>query len=220
MKELVAQELSARVRDGDLIAVGAGSTVELAVRKIGERIAAERLTVYAVPGSLQTGWQCEQAGFKVLDHSFGGEVPWGFDGADAVNDKLWLIKGRGGALLQEKILAAKCRRLVILVDESKLVRDFAGCAIPVEVIPAAVAVVKRELAKVGALDVKLRAAVGKCGPIITEAGNVIFDVTFPAVDAALEGRIKSIVGVVENGLFIDYADEVLVGGASGLRILK
>lgn len=217
MKEIVATDIAKRVKDGELIGVGTGSTVELAVVKIGDRVRSEKLDICVVPTSLETAWQCHELGLKVLYQGYRGDISWGFDGADAVDDRLWLVKGKGGALLQEKILAARCKEFIVIVDDSKLVKNLGDCAIPVEVIPEAAFLAERGLLKIGAREVRLRPATGKHGPIITEAGNIIFDAKFDEVDEGLEAGIKSIVGVVESGLFINYTREVLVGSAKGVR---
>lgn len=221
MKELVAQELAKRVRDGDVLGVGTGSTVDLALVAIGERIRNEKLTVHVVPTSLQSAWRCEEIGLRVLYPGYCQRLSWGFDGADEVDSRYFLIKGKGGALLQEKILAARCERFVVIVDQSKVVTTLgANCAIPVEVIPEARSVFERRIKTLGPDEVTLRDCKGgKHGPIITEAGNIIYDVKFREVHAELELQLKSILGVVESGLFIGYASEVLVAGANGVSVL-
>lgn len=221
MKELVAQELAKRVKDGDVIGVGTGSTVDCAIAAIGARVKKEKLNLTVVPTSLQTAWACEALGLKVLAPSFCGELSWGFDGADAVAPHCWLIKGKGGALLQEKILAAKCRHFIVIVDDSKLVQDLScACPIPLEVVPSARALVEKALKKLAATSFTVREGTGKKGPIITEQGNIIIDVSFAKVTQQLERDLKCILGVVETGLFIGYAHEVLVGSSSGIRSIK
>ncbi len=220
MKEIVAAELAKRVKDGDRIGVGTGSTVDAALIKIGERIKAEKLNVQVVPTSIQSAWRCQEMGLTVLHPAYYGDLSWGFDGADAVDNNLWLIKGKGGAMLQEKILAARCKEFIVIVDDSKLTDNLArACAIPVEVIPEARIVVEKGLQKLGATEIILRPATGKHGPIITEAGNIILDVQMPSISQDMESKIKSIVGVVESGLFIGYSDEVIVASKDGIRSL-
>ena len=220
MKEIVAAELAKRIKDGDRIGVGTGTTVDAALVKIGERIKAEDLNVQVVPTSLQSAWKCHEIGLTVLYPAYNDMLSWGFDGADAVDKNLWLIKGKGGAMLQEKILAARCKKFIIIVDESKVVDDLAGsCPIPVEVIPEALCVAKKGLHELGAKEIVMRPATGKHGPIITEAGNIILDVKFSAIKSELEKQIKSVVGVVESGLFMGYAHEVIVASAGGLKSL-
>ena len=219
-KEQVALEIAKRVTDGQLIGVGTGSTVELAIRNIGQRIKTEGLRLNVVPTSMQTAWLCQEMGMHVLYQGFRGELAWGFDGADVVDDRLRAIKGKGGAMLQEKILAARCREFVLLIDESKLVSDIAVCPIPVEVITSAVGVVERGLKRLGATSQEIRMAQRKHGPVITEGGNVIIDAKFEEVPDNLEDRLKSIVGVVESGLFTKLATQVLVGGADKVIRMK
>ncbi len=222
MKELVAREIAQKVKDGEIIGVGTGSTVDIALDMIGERVRKEKLSLQVVPTSYESAWQCQELGLCVLSPGYRGELSWGFDGADEVNDRFWLIKGKGGALLKEKILAAKCKEYFVIVDESKIVNKLgAVCPVPVEVIPDALFVAERDLKKLGAKEITLRPCKGgKHGPIITEAGNIILDVLFDEITDNFDAKINSIVGVVENGLFMNYATEVLVGGEKGVRKLE
>jgi ribose 5-phosphate isomerase A len=222
MKELVAKELAKRVKDGDVIGVGTGSTVDLALSEIGLRVKQEKLNLHVVPTSLQSSWKCQQLGLNVMYPGYRGNLSWGFDGADEVDDRFWLIKGKGGALLQEKILAARCDYFVVIVDESKMVKKLgANCAIPVEVIPEAIHVVEQRLRDLNPVSIELRNCTGgKHGPIITEAGNIILDVKFDGIEKELEGRLKSILGVVETGLFIGYTSELLMATTSAVKSIK
>lgn len=221
MKEIVAKEIATRIKNGDVIGIGTGSTVDLAIDAIAQRVKAEKLSVMVVPSSRESAARCESAGLVVLTPNSGVSIPWGFDGADEVDEKLRLIKGRGGAMLQEKILARKCNKFVVIIDESKLVSKLGEkTAVPVEVIPEAQALVALELKKLGASEVKLREGSGKHGAVITEGGNIILDAKFDNIEDALESKIKSLTGVVDSGLFTDICAEVLVGGKVGVRTLK
>jgi ribose 5-phosphate isomerase A len=219
MKELVALELAKRVRDGETIGVGTGSTVDLALSEIGKRVRAEGLRLKVVPTSLQSAWQCEALGLDVLHPGFRGELAWGFDGADEVDDRLMLIKGKGAAMLQEKILAARCKKFIVIVDQSKIVSQLGAlCPVPIEVIPNAYSLAERRILELGASSVAIRNCTGgKHGPVITEGGNIILDALFPKIEKTLEADIKKVLGVVESGLFTELASEVLVAGASGVR---
>lgn len=220
MKEIVAKELAKRVKDGDVIGVGTGTTVEAALTEIGKRVKAEGLHITVVPTSYQSAWQCQDLGFVVMYPGYRGQLSWGFDGADQVNKARWAIKGRGGAMLQEKILAKRCKEFVIIVDETKVVSELGrGCPIPVEVVPESLSLVDDALKSLGAREAIVRVGTGKHGPVITERGNIIIDATFPVVTERLEGDIKALVGVVDSGLFIGYASEVLVAGAKGVYSL-
>jgi len=216
-KELVAKELAKRIKNGEIIGVGTGSTVDACLVEIGKRVVAEKLALQVVPTSYGSAWKCQELGLAVLHREFRGELAWGFDGADEVDPNRWLIKGKGGAMLMEKILAAKCKQYVVVVDDSKLVTSLGlKCPVPVEVIPGAVTIVERGLAKIGAREVIMRKGTGIHGPVISECGNIILDVTFAKIEQDLERQIKSIVGVVESGLFIGYTTEVLVAGKDGV----
>ena len=218
MRELLGKEIARKVEDGQVIGVGTGTTVESALREIGSRVSSEKYRISVVPTSYQTAWLCEKLGFTVLSPCFGGKIAFGFDGADAVDPKRRAIKGKGGALLQEKILAARCEEYFIIVDENKMVDALSeACPIPVEVVPAALGIALAELRDLGAKEMTLREGSGKHGPVITEGGNLIVDAAFPKVSDTLERDIKSIVGVVESGLFSDYATAVYVATTKGVK---
>lgn len=218
MKELVAKEIARRVKSGDVIGVGTGSTVDAVLVEIGSRVRDEGLSIQVVPSSYQSAWRCQELGLVVVYSGYHGYLAWGFDGADQVTKSRWAIKGKGGALLQEKILAKRCKHFVIVVEESKVVEELGvGCAVPIEVVPEALIVVEDGLKRLGATELALRSGSGKHGPIITEGGNLIIDASFTSISAGLEGDIKSLVGVVESGLFIGYATEVVVGTSTGVQ---
>jgi ribose 5-phosphate isomerase A len=218
MKEIVAQEIAKRVVDGDVLGVGTGTTVDAALEAIGKRVKAEGLRVSVVPTSLQSAWRCQELGLSVMYPGYNGYLTWGFDGADQVTKERWVIKGKGGAMLQEKLLAKRCKKFVIIVDQSKVVDALGvGCAVPVEVLPEGVVLAKAGLRSLGATELVIRSGTAKHGPTITEKGNIIVDTVFPSITAGLEKEIKSITGVVESGLFIGYVSEVLVADAHGVR---
>ena len=220
MKELVAAQIAERIKDGETVGVGTGSTVDMALVKIKERIDAEGLSVRVVPSSIQTAIQCEQIGLDVLSPLHCSELAWGFDGADEVDPDLRLIKGGGGAMLQEKILAAKCKKFIVIVDQGKLVSRLGEkFAVPLEVIPEAKSLVERELERLSALDIQVRKAKSKHGPVITEAGNLIVDARFDKIADDMEDRLNMLVGFVDNGIFTHLASEVLVGTSDGVDVL-
>lgn len=220
-KRALGKRLAQQIENGQIIAVGTGSTVALALDEIGHRIATEGLTVKAVVSSFHSGLACAQAGFTVLDSlaslAEDARVSWGFDGADECDRELRLIKGGGGALLREKILAAQCERFVVLVDESKLVDDLgAKWAVPIEVIPESLGLVRRRLKELGALRYEVRdGKPGKHGPVITEHGNFIVDASFSPIPRGFEKELNAIPGVVDNGIFEKYATEVWVAYSDG-----
>lgn len=200
----IGKKIAKRVKDGDVIGVGSGSTSFVATKEIAKRVKEEGLHITAIPTSYEIGILCNELGIPTT--SLMEQKPdWSFDGADEVNSKNWLVKGRGGAMYREKLNIASSEVSYILVDDSKFVENICDkFPIPVETTPEAINYVRQALFDMGAESVVLRLAKGKDGPVITEKGNVILDSTFRNVDESLEKRLKSVVGVVETGLFIGY----------------
>lgn len=221
MKALVAKALAAKVTDGDVIGLGSGSTVELAVEQIGRRVRDDGLKVIGVPTSHRIARVADQAGITVVSPYSSFEPNWGFDGADEVDPQFNLVKGRGGAMLPEKIMALRCKEWIVIVSEDKMVERLGTKhPIPIEVIPEALSVVERGVKALGARETVLREAKNKYGPEMTEHNNLILDVWFDHVTIDLDLRIKGIVGVVEHGLFIGMTKEILVSNESKVWRLR
>jgi ribose 5-phosphate isomerase A len=213
-KQKVALEIAAKVKDGDVLGVGSGSTVYMALLAIADRIKAEGLNIKAVPTSLEISMFCSKLGIP-LTSLFEHKPDWLFDGADEVDPKKSLIKGRGGAMFKEKLLISSSPLNYIIVDDSKLVDKIGtNFPIPIEVFPQALLHVEAELKKLGANSIILRPATGKDGPIISENNNLILDCRFNEVGDNMERDIKSITGVIESGLFIGYNLEILMAANS------
>lgn len=208
-KEILASKMAERVQDGDVIGFGSGSTSYLTVLKIAEKIQKEKLKIVAIPTSHEIKMLC--AYLNIPTASLEEKKPdWCFDGADEVDHDKWMIKGRGAAMFNEKLNIKSASKTYILVDESKIVNKLGSkFPIPVEVNPMAINLVKQEIYNMGATEIKLRMALRKDGPIISENGNLILDVRFNNIDETLERRLKSITGVIETGLFIGYNVEIL-----------
>lgn len=209
-KERVAKDIANKLKNDDIIGVGSGSTVYLALFAIADRIKKENLNIQAIPSSHEISMTCIQLGIPqttLLDR----KPDWTFDGADEVDPAENLIKGRGGAMFKEKLLICNSSKVFIAVDESKFVERLGSkFPVPIEVFPSSLLYVEEQIKNVGAVDVKLRMAKGKDGPIISENGNFIIDAWFDSIDHKLESQIKSITGVIESGLFIGYNVEILV----------
>jgi len=212
LKAAAARAAIRYVLDEGVIGVGTGSTADFFIAELGtirERIRG------AVASSQKTAERLRQLGIPLRDLNELNELAVYVDGADEVTRELAMIKGGGGALTREKIVAAVARRFVCIADESKLVGELGGFPLPVEVVPMARGHVARELAKLGGRPT-LRAG------FTTDNGNVILDVAGLAIrePAALEERLNNIVGVVTNGLFARRgADVLLLGTPAGVRTL-
>lgn len=200
----IGKKIAQKVKDGDVIGFGSGSTSFLAIKEIDKKIKKENLKITAIPTSYEIKLLCNSLGITVT--SLMEKKPdWSFDGADEVDQNNWLIKGRGAAMFKEKLNIVNSKKVYILVDQSKFVKNIGEkLKIPVECYPETVNFVKQELYKIGAIECNLRTGTGKDGPIITENNNFILDTKFDNIDINLENKIKLITGVVESGLFIGY----------------
>jgi len=212
-KELAARKAVEYIGDGMVVGLGTGSTAEFAIRALGERIKAEGLEIQCVPTSEASAALGEQVGLDIQSFEDNPVIDLTIDGADEVDPDLNLIKGLGGALLREKIVAAASTREIIIIDPGKLVDRLGTRApLPVEVIPFAWG-----LARMRLMDVAQRAELRRANDgelYVTDNGNLILDCHFPdgiGDAAALDRRIDEIPGVVENGLFVDLTDIVVVG---------
>jgi ribose 5-phosphate isomerase A len=217
-RKLAAAEVAATlVEDGMIVGLGSGSTASLAVAAIGRRVA-QGLHITAIPTSEKTAVQARGLGIPLAALDDPGPIDLTIDGADEVErGSLDLVKGLGGALLREKIVASVTRRLVIVADESKLVDRLGagGQPIPVEVVPFGWQATARRLRALGAEWTERLTAEGR--PFVTDGGHLILDCRFQRLDSAreLQLRLDTMVGVVEHGLFLGMTSEVIVGCASG-----
>jgi ribose 5-phosphate isomerase A len=222
IKEMTGKgAVDALVRSGMKLGLGTGSTAIHAVRHIGMLLCAGTLKgIRAVPTSYQTLIACEHWGiplFTLNSQEIGGTLDLTIDGADEVDGRHYCIKGGGGALLLEKIVAYASASYAIVVDESKQVENLGlQFPVPIELIPEARVPVTKTLEALGAA-VQLREAVRKAGPVITEHGNFLLDIRFqnPVDPAVLERELNQIPGVVENGFFTRLRPRVFIGRSDG-----
>ena len=208
-KKDVANEIANKIKDGDIIGFGSGSTAYLTIKAIAEKMQKENIKITAIPTSYEVELLCNFLNIPTTTLQ-NAKPDWSFDGADEVNQDNWMIKGRGGAMFREMLNIANSTITYILVDKTKLVKKLGeNFAIPVECYPGSLNYVKEELLILGAKSVEIRRAEKKDGPIITESGNIILDARFDEISEHLEKDIKSITGVIESGLFIGYPVEVI-----------
>lgn len=209
------------VRSGMKLGLGTGSTAVHAVRRVAELLADGTLRdIVAVPTSFGTRIECQRLGIPLRDLNdpdIDGRLDLAIDGSDEVDGNRYLTKGGGGALLIEKLVEYASDRLVIIVDESKVVSRLGErYPIPLEVVPAARRTIEKSVVQFGARP-ELRMAVKKSGPVYTDQGNVLLDLYFDdAFDApTLERELNTFPGAVENGIFTQIRPTVIVGSSDG-----
>ena len=228
MKKAVAQTAVDQIQNGMILGLGSGSTAALMIEALALKIkSGEIRDVVGVTTSFQGEVLASELGIPLKSLSSVSEIDLAIDGADEVDPNFQLIKGGGACHVQEKLVAALAKKFIVVVDSSKLVKklnlDF---KLPVEVLPSAWKQVQKTLEQLGGSG-NLRMAQKKAGPIVTDQGNLILDLNFKnGIDQAdlLESQINNIPGVLENGLFINLTDEVLVGRVEnevvGVKSLK
>jgi ribose 5-phosphate isomerase A len=212
-KALVSSVAAELVEDGQVIGLGTGTTVAYLIDALGARVRAG-LRFTAVPTSENTERAARAAGLTLAGLDRHPLLDLDLDGADEVDPRLDLIKGRGGALLREKIVACAARRFIVLVDEAKPVQRLGErMTVPVEIVPFGWTATLRRLEQLGATAV-LR---GGEQPLRTDNGNFVLDCRFSDLTdpAPLAAAVKAVSGVVEHGLFLGLASQVLVGRADG-----
>ena len=215
MKKAVAQAAVDQIENGMILGLGSGSTAALMIEALAIKIkSGEIKDVVGVTTSFQGEVLASELGIPLKSLSSVSEIDLAIDGADEVDPKFQLIKGGGACHVQEKLVAALAKKFIVVVDSTKLVKklnlDF---KLPVEVLPSAWKQVQKTLHDLGGKG-NLRMAQKKAGPIVTDQGNLILDLSFRhGIDQPdlLESQINNIPGVLENGLFVNLTDQVLVG---------
>ena len=215
MKVAVAEAAVKEVNDGMVVGLGSGSTAALMIESLAQNINSGKLkNIKGVPTSFQSEVLALELGIPLVDLASINEIDLAIDGADEVDLNYQLIKGGGACHVREKLVATKANKLLIVVDQTKLVKNLnESFPLPVEVIPSAWKQVKDKIETMNA-KCSLRMAEKKAGPVVTDQGNLVLDVLFkngikdPKI---IEININNIPGVLENGLFVDLTDMVLVG---------
>lgn len=215
-RKAASKEALKHVKDGFIIGLGSGTTMELFIKELAYKIKLEELDVLAVPSSTQVEFTAASLGIKLTSLNEHPKLDLAIDGADQVEvETLNLIKGGGAALTREKIVDSSAKTLIIIVDEEKLA-DKLTHPIPLEVMQFGVKATIEKIMKIGGKP-KLREGIKKVGPLVTDNGNFIVDVDFGEVNAPkeLNYKLKMIPGVIETGLFLEMTDKVYVGEKNG-----
>jgi len=219
LKKLAAEKAVDEIKDGMIVGLGTGSTMKYTLKKLGELVR-KGLNIQGIATSVNTKRIAQEEGIPLTTIDEHPEIDITIDGADEVDGSLNLIKGGGGALTREKIIAFSSKKVVIIVDDSKIVKalgiDF---PLPVEVVKFGWTSTKKALEGFGCEVVRREIIQGE--PFITDNGNYILDCDFEHITEPeqLEKDINNIPGVVENGLFINLAHQVIVGGKQGIITL-
>ncbi len=221
-KRRAALEAVKHIEDGFIVGLGSGSTAAIVIKEIGRRMVQEGLQILGVPSSSQAMMVGVRSGVPLTTLDENPILDVAIDGADQIDNLLNLIKGGGGALTREKIVASAAKQFIVVADETKLVEKLGtGCRVPVEVLPFALAPALAEIEELGGKPF-LRESKGKVGAVVTDNGNYIVDVDFGVITDAqeLNRQLKLITGVIGTGLFIGMADIVYLGKADGIVKLE
>jgi ribose 5-phosphate isomerase A len=220
-KKAAAETAAKLVEDGMIVGLGTGSTAAFFVRALAQRISGENLRVLGIPTSEHTAELARSLNVPLTTFAEHTQIDLAVDGADEVElGTLFLIKGQGGALLREKIVAAASKRMIVIADETKLVERLGSkTSVPVEVVQFGWQATENRLRGIGAKTSLRLAAGGK--PLVTDSGNYIIDCAFGPMEKPKEiaHHLDHVVGAVEHGLFLGFASQVLVGGRDGVKTL-
>jgi ribose 5-phosphate isomerase A len=222
LKKQAGEAAAKLVEDGMIVGLGTGSTAEHAIEALGRRVTSEGLRIHGIPTSAHTMEKARSLQIPLTTFSEHVEIDLTIDGADEVlPGPLYLIKGHGGALLREKIVAAASKRMIVVADGSKLVKTLGElCTVPTEIVPFGWEATRKKLERLDARPV-LRLGTDK-KPYITDGGHYILDCAFGAMDDPKEiaHHLDHVVGLVEHGLFLKFATEAVIATADGIKVLK
>jgi ribose 5-phosphate isomerase A len=221
-KKLAADAAAKMVEDGMVVGLGTGSTAGLFVSALGKRVAEEKLRISGIPTSEATAAQARALQIPLTDFGTHAQIDLTVDGADEIEHAtLYLIKGHGGALLREKIVASASKRMVVIADETKVTNRLGSLvSVPVEVVTFGWEATQRKLAELGGKPALRMAKDG--APFITDGGHYIIDCAFGPMHNPKDvaHHLDHVVGSVEHGMFLKYASEACIGGRNGVTILK
>lgn len=207
------------IQNGQKVGLGTGSTATHLVNRVAERIQTEGLKITAVSTSWSTTLQCRRLNIPLLDLGEVNHLDIAIDGADEIDAQRNLIKGRGAAHLLEKIVAAMADQYIVVADESKKVDQLGQkFAVPLEVLPSAVALVGKKVSDLGGVFTIRQGAPGKDGPVISDSGNLICDGKFEWIKnpSQLALELSQIPGLLEHGLFVGMTHKVILATQNGI----
>ncbi|NLO09557.1 MAG: ribose-5-phosphate isomerase RpiA [Clostridiales bacterium] len=212
-KRIAAERAVDYIDDNMVVGLGTGSTAYWAIKKLGQRVQSG-LNISAIATSMKSEELARETGIKLVSFSDIGEIDITIDGADEVDKDFNLIKGGGGALLREKIVAASCKEFIVVVDESKMVKHLGEFPLPVEIVKFGYEITIKKLESLGC-ESHLRVKDDKV--FITDNGNYIIDCHFGKIEDPknLRNKISIIPGVVDSGLFVNMANRVIIGHQNG-----
>jgi ribose 5-phosphate isomerase A len=222
LKKQAGQAAARMVEDGMTVGLGTGSTAQYAIAALGQRVAEEGIRIFGIPTSARTMQQAQSVGIPLTTFAEHVTIDLTIDGADEIlPGPLYLIKGHGGALLREKIVAAASKRMVVVADDTKLVKTLGAlCSVPTEIVPFGWETTQKRLEKLNANPTLRLGADQK--PYVTDGGHYILDCAFGAMSDPKETahHLDHVVGLVEHGLFLKFATEAVIAGADGIKVLK
>ena len=218
-KKAAGEAAANLVESSMVVGLGTGSTVAWTIKRLGERIREEGLEFLGIPTSFQAESLAIECGIRLSTLSQHPVLDLAIDGADQVDERLYVIKGGGAAHTREKVVACSARQFVIVADESKYVKHLTH-PVPVEALPFALRLVEKKLLELGGRPV-LRLGKMKDGPVITDNGNFVLDVDFGSIEEPVElgARMSRIPGLVEHGIF-ENLDELFLARESGLERIR
>lgn len=222
-KKRAAAKAVEHIESGMILGIGSGTTTAEAIKIIGERLKeGEIKNIKGVPTSYQSIQEAVKARIPLTTLDEYPDLDLGIDGADQIDPYLNAIKGHGGAMLREKIVAACCKKYILIADETKLTKVLGTQQeIYLEVHPFAITPVLKKILSMGA-KASIREAANKLGPVITDNGNNIIDALFGPIEnpRQLNRKLHSVQGLMETGLFIEYADLAYIGTKSGVKKME
>jgi ribose 5-phosphate isomerase A len=220
-KRAAAEAAVKLIEDGMVLGLGTGSTAAMFIEALARRVSQDGLRVSGIPTSEQTADLARRLNVPLTTFAQHPEIDVTVDGADEVQlETMFLIKGHGGALLREKIVASASKRMIVIADETKLVEKLGSlCSVPVEVVQFGWQATENKLKQIGA-KTSLRMNSGG-EPFKTDGGNYIIDCSFGAMENPKEiaHHLDHVIGSVEHGMFLKFASQVLVGGRDGVKTL-